>query len=85
MIWLNLVELSKLPQFSKILDQVGIAYWPLMCRMSSFQVCRNERTWKAWFDKEAPEEAQIPEGYHLSLDSFKKLLLIRFFFMYHIS
>lgn len=38
---------------------------------------RNERSWKQWFDKDAPEEAQIPDGYHISLDSFRKLLLIR--------
>ena len=41
------------------------------------QVSRNDRGWKQWFDKEAPEEAQIPDGYHISLDSFRKLLLIR--------
>ena len=39
---------------------------------------RNERAWKMWFDKEAPEEAQVPEGYHISLDAFRKLLLIRY-------
>ena len=31
-----------------------------------------------WFDKEAPEEAQVPEGYHISLDAFRKLLLSRY-------
>lgn len=31
-----------------------------------------------WFDKEAPEEAQIPGGYNMALDSFRKLLLIRY-------
>lgn len=42
------------------------------------QVSRNDRGWKQWFDKDAPEEAQIPDGYHISLDSFRKLLLIRY-------
>ena len=42
-----------------------------------WQVGRNDRGWKQWFDKDAPEEAQIPDGYHISLDSFRKLLLIR--------
>lgn len=59
--WLNLVELSKLYQFSPILDQIQ----------------KNEKQWKQWFDKDAPEEEVIPDGYHNSLDIFRKLLLIR--------
>ncbi|XP_076815353.1 dynein axonemal heavy chain 5-like isoform X1 [Clavelina lepadiformis] len=61
MTWLNLVQLSRLPQFSQLLNQIG----------------RNDRGWKTWFDEEAPEEAVIPDGYGSSLDTFRKLLLIR--------
>ncbi|XP_061847250.1 dynein axonemal heavy chain 8 isoform X2 [Colius striatus] len=61
MMWLNLVELSKLPQFAEILDQIA----------------HNEKGWKSWFDKDAPEEEIIPDGYSNSLDTFRKLLLIR--------
>ncbi|POI26566.1 hypothetical protein CIB84_009684, partial [Bambusicola thoracicus] len=61
MTWLNLVELSKLSQFSDILDRIS----------------RAEREWKIWFDKENPEEEPVPCGYGQSLDCFRHLLLIR--------
>ncbi|XP_062848702.1 dynein axonemal heavy chain 5 [Trichomycterus rosablanca] len=61
MTWLNLVELSKLWQFSDILDQIG----------------RFEKLWRSWFDKEAPEEEPIPNAYDKSLDCFRRLLFIR--------
>nr|XP_031825788.1 dynein heavy chain 8, axonemal [Nomia melanderi] len=58
--WLNLVALSSLRQFQYILSQVPTS----------------EKQWKQWFDKEAPEEEVIPNGYNI-LDSFRRLLLIR--------
>ncbi|KAM5298595.1 dynein axonemal heavy chain 8-like [Ctenodactylus gundi] len=61
MTWLNLVELSKLPQFAEVMNQIS----------------SNEKGWKNWLDKDAPEEEVIPDGYNDSLDTFRKLLLIR--------
>ncbi|KAK4825976.1 hypothetical protein QYF61_003545 [Mycteria americana] len=59
--WLNLVQLSSLYPFNQLL----------------VQVVRNEKSWKAWFDEEAPEKAVIPDGYDSLLDQFRKLLLVR--------
>ena len=42
------------------------------------QISRNEKGWKAWFDTDAPEDSPIPDGYAISLDTFRKLLLIRY-------
>jgi dynein heavy chain len=61
MTWLNLVQLSGLQKFNGILDQVT----------------RNQSDWKTWFDQDAPEDALLPDGYQSSLDTFRKLLLIR--------
>ncbi|XP_028415244.1 dynein heavy chain 5, axonemal-like [Dendronephthya gigantea] len=61
MTWLNLVQLSKLQQFSQILGQIT----------------RNDKSWKTWFDSDTPEDSPIPDGYEESLDTFRKLLLIR--------
>jgi len=42
--WLNLVELSNLPRFDKI----------------QTQVTKNDRFWKAWFDKVSPLQQISP-------------------------
>lgn len=63
MTWLNLVELSKLAHFSQVLRQV----------------VSNDKTWYNWFLSDAPEEVTFPESYSTSLDTFKKLLLVRSF------
>uniref|UniRef100_A0A3Q3F240 Dynein, axonemal, heavy chain 5 like n=1 Tax=Kryptolebias marmoratus TaxID=37003 RepID=A0A3Q3F240_KRYMA len=59
MVWLNLVELSKLPQFSNIINQVS----------------QNGKIWKAWLNLDAPEEGVIPDGYHSADVFHKLLLI----------
>lgn len=59
--WLNLVQLSSVHPFTQLLTQVT----------------HNDRSWSAWFDEPAPEEAPVPDGYDSMLDTFRKLLLIR--------
>ncbi|KAK9893078.1 hypothetical protein WA026_023570 [Henosepilachna vigintioctopunctata] len=60
MTWLNVVQLSSLRQFQYVIQQV----------------ISDEKIWKTWFDKDAPEEAMFPFTYG-ALDTFRKLLLIR--------
>ncbi|CAL7938026.1 unnamed protein product [Xylocopa violacea] len=55
--WLNLIALSALTQFQYIASQVPAS----------------EKQWKHWFDKPAPEEEVIPNGYN-NLDTFRRLL-----------
>ncbi|XP_047354238.1 dynein axonemal heavy chain 5 isoform X2 [Vespa velutina] len=59
--WLNLVEISKLDSFSEILTKIEL----------------NEKEWRVWYEKEKPEEEELPCGYQKNLDVFRKLLLIR--------
>nr|XP_042899545.1 dynein axonemal heavy chain 5 [Parasteatoda tepidariorum] len=60
-IWLNIVQLSRLRNFSTLLDEV----------------CSKEQEWKIWYDSEAPENTPFPCGYDKVLDSFGILLMIR--------
>ncbi|XP_013776527.1 dynein heavy chain 5, axonemal-like [Limulus polyphemus] len=59
--WLNLVQLSNLPEFEHILNQVS----------------SNEKGWKSWLDTDMPEGEPSPDDYERQLDIFGKLLLIR--------
>uniref|UniRef100_A0A671YVZ2 Dynein axonemal heavy chain 8 n=1 Tax=Sparus aurata TaxID=8175 RepID=A0A671YVZ2_SPAAU len=59
MVWLNLVELSKLPEFTKIINQVS----------------QNGKPWKAWVDLDTPEEGVIPDGYNALNVFHKLLLI----------
>lgn len=59
-VWLNLVALSSLSRFEGIIQKISTS----------------EKAWKTWFDKDAPEEEVIPDGYN-NIDTFRKLLLIR--------
>lgn len=60
--WLNLVQLTNLRQFTNILESVT----------------NNEKQWKFWFEKPAPEKEIFPMGYN-ELDVFRKLLIVRSF------
>ncbi|OAF69622.1 hypothetical protein A3Q56_02624 [Intoshia linei] len=60
-VWLNLVELSSLPTFTQILSQVT----------------NDDKSWKDWFDSDAPESTVLPDGYDNHLSLFHKLLLVR--------
>ncbi|CAF0837526.1 unnamed protein product [Adineta steineri] len=60
-IWLNLVELSKLFQFSDILNSLN----------------RSGPAWDTWFKKDEPERAELPDSWDSLLDKFRRLLLIR--------
>ncbi|KAI5624125.1 dynein heavy chain 5, axonemal, partial [Silurus asotus] len=61
MTWLNLVHLSSLHPFTRLLEQVACS----------------EKAWRCWFEEAAPEDAALPDGYDNLLDAFHKLLLIR--------
>jgi dynein heavy chain len=60
-IWLNLNALSKMPGFNDVLNQVG----------------KNEKAWKSWYEKDSPENEILPAGYQTSLDTFRRLMLVR--------
>ena len=75
--WLNLVEINKLPTFSEILTRVSKTRNKNYNTKSTFQIENNEKEWRCWYEKERPEEEDIPCGYNKSLDVFRKLILIR--------
>lgn len=60
--WLNLVQLSNLRQFTNILDHIKA----------------NDKMWKHWYEKDAPEEEPMPDVFS-TIDVFRKLLIVRSF------
>ncbi len=61
MTWLNLVALSKINGFQDLINQIS----------------KNEKAWRVWYEKDAPETEILPSGYDQSLDAFHRLMLIR--------
>lgn len=53
----------------------------MLCSLIAFsnhrQIEANEKDWKTWYESEKPEAEEIPCSYSNTLDSFRKLLLIR--------
>lgn len=58
--WMNLGQLQTIPPFKEILSLVE----------------QNEKLWKKWYEKSAPEKEMIPNGFD-KLNQFKILLIIR--------
>lgn len=61
-----------------LLVQIFYVYY-IVLNLSLSKVSRNEKAWKNWYDTDAPEEEHIPDGYHTSLDAYRRLLLIRYY------
>ncbi|VDD78531.1 unnamed protein product, partial [Mesocestoides corti] len=60
-VWLNINAVSQIHAFESLVDQV----------MS------NDKRWRRWYDKEAPEEEVFPFNYDVDLSPFERLILIR--------
>lgn len=58
--WLNLGSLQNIPPFKEILTIIE----------------QNEKLWKKWYEKNAPEREPIPNGFD-KLSQFERLLIIR--------
>ncbi|KAI9021920.1 dynein heavy chain and region D6 of dynein motor-domain-containing protein [Hyaloraphidium curvatum] len=61
--WLNLVALSKLPQFA---DLLGL-------------VIKNEKSWRMWLERDSPESDAFPGSALAALTPFQKFVLVRSF------
>ncbi|BES88501.1 dynein heavy chain [Nesidiocoris tenuis] len=58
--WLNMIQLSKLDEFEYLPSQLS----------------SNEKPWRQWYQKAAPEAEELPDRYE-ALDTFRKTLIIR--------
>ena len=76
-IWLNLIELSKLEPFKDLLEAVKIKKIKMFPFITYCKVVSNDKAWKVWCDTEYPEEEEVPCNLGKGLTIFLKLLLIR--------
>ena len=58
--WLDIVALSQYPTFSDLLESMFV----------------NEKLWRQWYDKEAPEEERIPD-FEDRIDPFERMCLVK--------
>lgn len=61
--WKDLIKVGSLDGFEGLTDSVR----------------SNGEAWRAWYDMEAPEEGQLPDGFGDSLSHFQQLLVVRCF------
>lgn len=74
--WLNLLELSRLKEFHDVIDRVRLFVSFRFVWSFSFQLQKNERTFKDWFEKQSTEFLPLPEPYE-HLTSFHRFLFVR--------
>ena len=58
--WLDIVALSQHSSFSDIVESINV----------------NDKLWRQWYDKEAPEEARVPD-FEDRVDAFERMCIVK--------